>query len=69
MQSKTVSLLVGIGLVSFLPIWRSANATDLPLNFWEYLIYSSKLAAGFETTHIPYEEAKDLARTAFRSRE
>ncbi len=64
-----LSKVAGAGIIlSFVPIWRSANAPGLALNFWEYLIYSQRLANGYPDTHIPYEEAVEKARTAWRSR-
>lgn len=63
---KTAQVILGAGILSLMPIWRSANAPGLALSFWEYLIYSQKLASGFPETHILYAEAVEKARFAFR---
>jgi len=54
--------LFGLGLSSFLPVWRAAGS-EKGLSLWQYMAYVS--TDEYKESHIPYEEAVEKAQEAF----
>lgn len=68
-MNKWVVLLLGLGAISLIPIWRGAqHSRQEGITFWQLLKDSTReLDSHFGHPHYPYEEAKLQATEACRA--
>jgi hypothetical protein len=64
LANKALGIIAGIGLLSLIPIWRTANKPREALNFWQFVKYNNVSDEGLP--HIPYENAAILAETFYQ---